>query len=409
VSIRRNKHFNGKHKKIEIKLSLLKNSMDTLKIKSLGQIQDGSINFGDLTLFVGPQASGKSIILQLIKLIVDKKHIRKTLEQYGYIWSNKIENILDRYFGEGMSNIWRPETAIEYNGAPFTTKEVLPKKKESIKDAVETLFYIPAQRVVCIQNGWPRFFTDYEDSVPYVLRQFSETLRQSLENGMDKDVLFPMPQRLKEPLRDSFNSSIFHNGKIRIDKTGKKRFKLDVGKSSIPFMAWSAGQKEFMPMLLSFYGLCPSSKASRKDSIRYVILEEPEMGLHPEAIQSVILQIIDLMSRDYKVIVSTHSPVLLEFAWAFNIMKEAKLDKTALSKLFNLKQTTPIQRLFKDILETKTVNTFYFDRQNDQITIKDISSLDAGSDDLAIAEWGGLSSFSAKATEIVLNIAAHED
>ncbi|WP_196937358.1 hypothetical protein [Sphingobacterium pedocola] len=42
-----------------------------------------NINFGDLTLFVGPHASGKSILLQMIKLLVDKDHIRRTTEQYG--------------------------------------------------------------------------------------------------------------------------------------------------------------------------------------------------------------------------------------------------------------------------------------------------------------------------------------
>ena len=385
--------------------------MDSLKVTSLGPIKQADIQFQDLTLLVGPQASGKSIFLQLLKLIVDKKHIRRTLQQYGFIWSSDAEQILDRYFGEGMSGIWNDKTTVIYDGRDYPIDFLIPKKAESIKKAVETLFYIPAQRIVCLQNGWPRFFTEYDDSVPYILRHFSETLRIFLDRGVDKkdEVIFPQNNRLKAPLRDSFNDSIFHDGKIVIDAANKKRFKLSFGKSNIPFMTWSAGQKEFMPLLLSFYWLSPAAKVSKKDDIRYVVIEEPEMGLHPQAIKSVLLQIIDLISRGYKVIVSTHSPVLLEFAWAFNSLQNNKSNSDALYELFDVKKTPPTIRLFKNLLETKYISTYYFDRENQKVTIKNISSLDAGSDDTSISEWGGLSSFSAKAAEIIAKSVADNE
>ncbi|HND96736.1 MAG TPA: ATP-binding protein, partial [Chitinophagaceae bacterium] len=81
--------------------------LDNLKLKSFGPIEEANVTFGDLTLLVGPQASGKSIFIQLLKLIIDKKHIRKTLEQYNFIWSKDPNEILDRYFGEGMHGIWK--------------------------------------------------------------------------------------------------------------------------------------------------------------------------------------------------------------------------------------------------------------------------------------------------------------
>lgn len=382
--------------------------MENIKVKSLGPIREADINFADLTLFVGQQASGKSILLQLIKLLVDKRSIRRTIEQYGFIWGNQEEEILDRYFGEGMGSIWTKDTEVVLDGKRYNADYLKPRQNESYKSAGDQLFYIPAQRVICLQNGWPRYFTEYEDAVPYVLRDFSETIRQFLESGLSKKEgsIFPQNQRLKQSVRTSINSSIFHNGQILIDRTNKKRFKLNIGNSSLPFMAWSAGQKEFMPLLLSFYYLCPSSKASRTEGIKYVIVEEPEMGLHPEAIQSVILQLLDLMSRDYKVIVSTHSPVLLEFAWAFNILKSANATGKQLFDLFDLKNSTSLKKLLDDQLNNKTINTYYFDRISDQVSVRDISSLDAGSEDPAISEWGGLSSFSSKATGLIANIVA---
>jgi predicted ATPase len=295
--------------------------MDNLTIKSLGPIKEANVNFGDLTLLVGPQASGKSIFIQLLKLIIDKKHIRKTLEQYGFIWSKTPNEVLDRYFGEGMHGIWQENTAIEFDNKTITKKYLAPIAKDT-KDTDETLFYIPAQRILSIADGRPKYFTEFDESTPYILRHFSETLRQSWQNGLSKQgEIFPRSQSLKSELKTSFNESIFHDGKIVMDdKSGQKKLSMKLGNISLPFMTWSAGQKEFMPLLLSFYWLCPPAKVSQKDKIQYVVIEEPEMGLHPQAIKSIILQVMDLMERGYKVIISTHSPVMLEFAWAIKYL-----------------------------------------------------------------------------------------
>ncbi len=124
------------------------------------------------------------------------------------------------------------------------------------------------------------------------------------------------------------------------------------------------------------------------------------MGLHPQAIKSVILQIIDLLSRDYKVIVSTHHPVFLEFAWAFQLLKESNAKVDALYELFEMQKIKPTKRLFEGIM-SKSVNTYYFNSKNGKVNVVDISTLDAGSNSEYVSEWGGLSSFATRASEIV--------
>jgi len=383
--------------------------MEQLKLKSFGPIGEAEIKFGDLTLLVGPQASGKSILLQLLKLLIDKNNIKRTLEQYSFIWGKEEDKILDFYFGEGMHKIWKTESYVKLDNNSFQKSFLLPSKTGRIGKTSkneETLFYIPAQRILSVADGRPKNFMEFDMSTPYVLRQFSETLRQLLQNGMNNnEAIFPISNRLKKPLRDSFNESIFHNGKVIVDeRTGQKKLKMQVEGMNVPFITWSAGQKEFMPLLMGFYWLCPPSKVSRKDEYKYVVIEEPEMGLHPQAIKSVILQVLDLLSRNYQVIISTHSPVLLEFAWAFNLLKKSKANDTALFELFDLNKTAPTIRLFKNLLSNKTINTFYFSRKHDKVIVKDITSLDAGSEDEAIAEWGGLAQFSGKVTDVVTDL-----
>ena len=80
--------------------------MKNIRLSNFGPIKEANIKFGDLTILIGPQASGKSVLLQLTKLLQDKKQIRNTLNKYAFTWGDSKEEIFERYFGEGMSTIF---------------------------------------------------------------------------------------------------------------------------------------------------------------------------------------------------------------------------------------------------------------------------------------------------------------
>ena len=382
--------------------------MNRLHLQSFGPIKSADVHFGDLTILIGQQASGKSVFLQLLKLLIDKRNIRAVLEQYGYIWRQPADSILDLYFGEGMSPIWTKQTAVQFDNASYSKDFILPAKGKQSDSTEERLFYIPAQRILSLADGRPKNFMEFDSSTPYILRHFSETLRLLFQNGLRaKESMFPVRDRLKEPIRKSLNESIFHDGKVFVDdSSGLKKLRMKIDDMNVPFMTWSAGQKEFMPLLMGFYWLCPPSAKARKGACKYVVIEEPEMGLHPQAIMSVLVQILDLLARGYKVIVSTHSPILLEFAWAFQWLKLAN-KPGALYTMFGMPQTPATANIFTNILE-KTIKTFYFAREGTNVVSKDISDLDAASEDIAIAEWGGLSAFASRVSSIVAEYAADE-
>ena len=109
------------------------------------------------------------------------------------------------------------------------------------------------------------------------------------------------------------------------------------------------------------------------------------------------------MKAGYKLIVSTHSSVMLEFVWALENLRQLQtsLFKQAMCELFSIKENTTVASLF-DRLEEKEVRAFYFSQKGHKGVIStDITSLDLFSDNIDISEWGGLSSFSGKASEIV--------
>ena len=71
-----------------------------LKIRNLGQINEAMLTFGDLTLLVGPQASGKSIALQLLKLVVDAGQVQEEMGRYGLDWGHQLPEFLDMFGAE---------------------------------------------------------------------------------------------------------------------------------------------------------------------------------------------------------------------------------------------------------------------------------------------------------------------
>lgn len=375
--------------------------MNNFKISNLGPLGNIDIDFGDLTILVGPQASGKSIALETLKLVVDRDSVIDNLDRYNYIIGHNIDKILNVYYGDGMASVWKENTSIQLDGRNFS-KEQIPLKPKS--DA-ETLFYVPAQRILSIADGRPKNFMEFDSSSPYIHRIFSETLRLFMQNGLgSSDTIFPLGNRLKGHLKKSFNDNIFHNAKVVMEeRSGQKKMLLQVDDVTIPFMSWSAGQKEFMPLLMAFYCLSgPPSKVIRKEKYKYVVIEEPEMGLHPRAIISVILQIIELMQvGGYKVVISTHSSVFLEFAWAFNLLKDSSHKYDALYELFDIPKGSAVREMLVGLFE-KSIKTYYFKQtENGKVDSIDISSLDAGDADSIVSEWGGLSAFASKSSEVV--------
>lgn len=374
-------------------------------IEKLGPIEKVDVNFGDLTILVGAQASGKSIFLQLLKLVEDREHIIQSLENFGFVVKGNSDNILNRYYGEGLSSIWTDDTKVLSDGHLFSRNCL---ERSYVGNPTEKVFYIPAQRILSIADGRPKYFMEFSENDPYVLRKFSEILRLFLQSGLGgSTTLYPLPNRLKNSIKRKFDEAIFHGGTVVLDeRSGQRKIAMDIDNMHLPLMTWSAGQKEFMPLLMAFYCLSgPPQNVVNRDQYEYIVLEEPEMGLHPLAIQTIILQLIEFVHAGYNVIVSTHSPVILEFVWAYNYVKSipSQYRLEAMKEIFGLKggSFNFINGLFE-----KNISTYYFSRKDNKVISTNISSLDASSEDVAVNEWGGLTQFSSLANDVVAKFIA---
>ena len=117
-----------------------------------------------------------------------------------------------------MQTIWNTdEPKVSVDKVDFTPRKALSRRKTK-----ENLFLIPAHRVVTLKDGWPRAFTDYATSDPYVVKQFSEELRLLMEKGLGsgEGAIFPQSGRMNKVLRDAIGKSIFGDAEIRLDRSG---------------------------------------------------------------------------------------------------------------------------------------------------------------------------------------------
>lgn len=375
-----------------------------LQLKNVGQIEQADVTLGDLTVLVGPQATGKSIALQLVKLMVDTGYVLSEMKRYGLDWSGELRSFLNAYLGEGMDSVWHDNSAVSWRGETMDLDKLVARQK---KDTTERMFYITAQRVLALRDGWPRPFTDFSPGDPFAVRQFSESLRLLLEQEFKgAESLFPQPRRLKSEIRELLADSFFPHFNLRVNRyRSQRRLVLHPGDDSegLPFMVWSAGQREFVPLLLGFYWLMPPTKVARRAEIEWVVVEEPEMGLHPMAISATMLLVLDLLWRGYRVCLSTHSPQVLDVVWALQMLKRTQADPDLVLDIFNVKHTAAMREVALAAL-TKTMNVHYFSRDGHT---RDISQLDPGSEDAAEAGWGGVSEFSGRVAEVVARAAAN--
>lgn len=364
-------------------------NIDRFKVTNLGPIAEADVEFGDLTILTGPQATGKTLFLETLKLFSDTYlFVIECLDN-----NMPIEEGFEFFFGHSAFTKRKTEFFFYHNNIDITNEIVKHVNKKqyieiSQQKAIlvrpDNLFYIPAQRSLTLAEGRIKTSDDFVTS-PYVLRRFSFYLQQYVRR---------VPNKMLKNVVSNFD--FFNNAEINLKRiAGSMRLEMTINKKTIPYMGWSTGQRELAPMLMSleyFFSL--------KDKPPFIVIEEPEMGLHPRAIIEFMLTVLKIMQTGTKVIISTHSSTPLDFVWTIKHLKEKGAKPSELAKMFDFKIKD--KTIFDNLFE-KTFKTYYFapDKKTKKVYTKDISSLDVYSEDEDIATWGGMSLSADRAGSIV--------
>ena len=103
------------------------------------------------------------------------------------------------------------------------------------------------------------------------------------------------------------------------------------------------------------------------------------------------------MKRGYKVVISTHSTVVLDLVWALRQIQECGGTEADVRELFELNSNPTTKQIAESALE-KDYCVYFFERGQ---PAQDISTLDPGSEDEAIANWGDLNGFAGRSADVV--------
>lgn len=374
----------------------------SLEVRNFGPIGKAEVFFSDITVLVGPQATGKSLILQWLKLALDSPRILNRLQEHGLEWRQKGSLLLAHYFGEDYQHSFHANSKVRFGPADIVPNQLA---RGRARGGEHSVFYIPAHRALVMKTGWPLVFREHTADTPFVAREFGTRVLDVLSLRGEDPVLVPAPRRFPQELRDRLDSALFHGGRVEAEaeKLGRKQLRLVHGEARLSTMEWTTGQREVVPLLLGLSWALPGGKISRRPGLEWIIAEEPELGLHPDGIIAVLALLLETARRGYKLVLSTHSSTVLDVLWTMRRLREAaRGGPSRLCRLLGIEETNRMLAFARQFLDLDAaVNFLHFDPNTRKVTSRDISSLDPASPDAAESDWGGLIKYASRAAELL--------
>lgn len=341
--------------------------MEKLKVRDFLVVKNAEIEIGSITLFIGPQATGKSVIVRLIHLCKNfleetffnsikeglskrdtdnaaKKSFEKMFPKYT--WENQnftVTYAIDEFeikffskrradgkyslnveFSESLCNIRnkikktyaallvekneKKNSIFQYENRKF--RESLQKTLTSseLKKLSESSLFIPAGRSFFANVNENIFSLLASGSFEFdqIISDFGSRYSTAKKYYYDENVRQEPFKRNVERIRE-FTRAILKGDYVYENK--KDWIKTEQGK--IALANSSSGQQEALPLLilLTFWPYIIESESSAS-----FIIEEPEAHLYPTAQKDVInliSYIYNTSGKRHKFLLTTHSPYVL--------------------------------------------------------------------------------------------------
>lgn len=359
--------------------------MASIKIKNFSCIDSAFVELAPLTVLIGPQGSGKSVISKLIYFFYDI--LRK---QYQHIYeADSIEVVranacleFNEYFAPSA---WgNKKFSIEFNAGPiqfvierarprkgssgklkFTTSPYFADEFERLKKLLETAKNRTKDKreVSLLSQNWElsflirresykklekdlkgdfitsqlfipagrSFFTNMGKAVSAFeqagfLDPITKNFGRSFVTARDRSIENPLQFRVAQ--LNSNNDIIaalslkLFGGLIKRDKD--KEYLEEIDGRKIPFAMLSSGQQELLPLWESL------NKFIDSESSQLIFIEEPEAHLFPSTQSLLIEYFASICNRkSKKLLLTTHSPYVLT---EINTLLKAGSLSTKLSK-----------------------------------------------------------------------------
>ena len=334
---------------------------EKLIVKNLGPLKEAIIEPRPLTIIVGEQATGKSLVAQLLYFFRGLEELFARIFNpelcSGENWPEKvIRKLLDdlrgvsfAYFANGTADVqysflyekktlrWKVKIYSQNRRIRPLKKhliqqliswaEIWQKDKEALgRSRTGSQIFIPTERSMfarLINTEPSALYAPYQ---PLPFRNFADFLNQAINLYQmlyhGKNGTF-FPEEIVGSLRgeDSYLKRLKNVGKFvlraqqealsgraYVPDRGPKEWKWKIKEKIIPIQATASGQMEAWP----FFVIAATFGASESQIDFY--FEEPETHLHPKAQVKIMEVIAFLVNQGHTFTITTHSPYILYIA-----------------------------------------------------------------------------------------------
>ena len=277
-----------------------------LKLKNIGMIKEADVTIDGLTVIAGENDTGKSTVARALFLLYHDMTLNSDIDKYGDsiigTYKNTIypqaENIKNSIFSqESISEESSIELVKDDKSHKFHHYGSLYRKDINVSN----ILFIETPLVWNMQDSF-RKLSDLDSR----LKQIGESIDIPYPYLL-KDLYFKLSTKsnYEEAWTKDFSSqiSLIIDGEFKMDDKGLFRFYRDENRFKLEEVATGIKTFGILQALLS---------NNRLNAYSLLILDEPEVHLHPKWQLKMAEIIVELIKNGVKVVVNSHSPYMIE-------------------------------------------------------------------------------------------------
>jgi predicted ATPase len=286
-----------------------------LQLKNIGMIKEANVKIDGLTLIAGENDTGKSTVGKALYLMIksrNKSFIKKETEySLEELMRIKIRGIMINLFKS--SKIFTLDSYISLN-------DNILKYKKSSKDYINWQYdgdcSLSDMDIIFIETPLVWNFTDFFRDIaqiesqidikldyPYLMKDLNFKLR--LKNAVDG---FDIKKQMTDLMGGEFKKD--EMGRYYFDKNGEE----------IDLINTATGIKYF-----GIFQILSQNNYLNENTV--LILDEPEVHLHPKWQLEMAKVIVELVKSGVKIVVNSHSPYMIDALKRYSEVEEIE-DKT---------------------------------------------------------------------------------
>ncbi|MCE7922506.1 MAG: hypothetical protein DYG98_05595 [Haliscomenobacteraceae bacterium CHB4] len=296
---------------------------EMLTVKNFGPIREAHLDLQKVTVLIGEQASGKSVLAKLVAIFrnvqyiisqnsnewfehfsilqylnentdiyyesdfysikVEKGEVRLFNVDKQILLFHKLQSIQQRY--KGQYNLLDKEQLQTFQEA---TEQITTLEKEVQKYGQDAI-YIPAERILISILSEASFSLQLSQvSLPKFLLMFGRDYEKSRKHINQLEII---TLDLKYSYLGGVDIVEYNNAKTKLSES-------------------ASGLQSILPLLLVVED-CSNSTVTLKMNFRFII-EEPELNLYPTTQKKLVEYLIEKCTiGDNRLIITTHSPYIL--------------------------------------------------------------------------------------------------